>query len=284
MLTKLIERCVPCSRRQEVADLSQQREELVTRTDGVSEDEIHFIIPVADFPRFEERKPAEGVQLNIGHFMFLYRYNTTKENFKRPGPDHEWVMYFFRDRRSIYLIKGWVPTKLSYLNYISQKSSVFTGVKRNARFQKLNQFAKSSTSESSNSIYSDGCLQEQLVPGDRLPTPSASVCSLLPKSAYTGDCGAINSWSRHVKPGNAEYTRSGLGTTNPYVHSSASMDQLTKEIFAVIEGQPLDKGYVRGGDPRWMVKSTIDTRDRRYRPGAAKGPRTRPVMREKYML
>lgn len=277
MLTKLIGRCLQCSIQEDQERLNEQVKDSPRKRQGISSEELHFIIPSCDFLNYEFRKPEPGPELSVGEYMYFYRYVTTKNNFKQPGPDHRWVLYFFRDRGCIHLLKGWVPTSSGYEIYKQHEKVLLASITGKAELPNSGRCDENNALRLKNNELKKAIVNE-LESKDRVQSPLVNLCSLQRKSAC--NWGVNSSWSRHLASGS--YDNVPFQVASP-VYSSASMDQLTKEIHAVIDGKSLKQICpMRGRRIQGMVTSTIDTRDRKVRPGAAKGSRKPPILSSQF--
>jgi hypothetical protein len=248
--------------------------------------EFNFVVPQKDYDRFAEMKPKDGAILTVCQYMFLYMYIIAAGNSKEPGPDFERVVYYFWDNSSLFVMKGWVPTKAderTLVANLSKKIRQFSPIESKSVYVK----AKSSCTDDGKIPSATGLCDLDAAFGLRSESRNVppQIFSGPPRVKSTYNWGVINTWSRHMAPESEDYEPVYIydrlrQATLPSDSNISPLEMLDREIENAIEGNFVSEnyGFRRPNKYNTMVFSTLDTRDRRVRPRAAKGQRTRHVI------
>ncbi|KAL4235308.1 hypothetical protein ACF0H5_006943 [Mactra antiquata] len=220
---------------------------------------LHFIIPQKHYDEFVKMKPEDNEILNLRQYMFLYKFTRMFEMRKCPGKDYERVSYVFADRNVTYWLQGWIPTRPLPAPKPDDIDDMFYNL------HTMRQYEKNVMASQKLSSYSYGNITnwsrhntETFSTGDEY-IPAA----LLPRQRL-----AIFSDENH-----------NIFHKVPKYKSESPKDIVKlPENINEIQTTPVNKlntGTVHRVGACVVTTSTFNTRDRRFRPKAAKGPRTR---------
>lgn len=270
---KLFGRCFPGLLTNEYGDALRRYHEQIT-------EEFHFVIPRKDLKRFLEIRPQEGAILTVSQFMFLYKYFTLTMNEEEPAPDYERVFYFFHDRSSTFLLKGWVPTaSCPEEAYVSERKLLLNNINNNLKFYRNNgteqsvylKAGKTSSvaSKIPNSMSQGLChsVSELELESDSRMLPTMFTAAM-PQRKSTYNWGIINTWSRHMAPESEDLAPLDLfkSSKQTVLRTESTMNQLeelNKDILSVIEGKSAGHLSRKPKKPSGMVLSTIEARGNR---------------------
>ena len=244
--------------------------------------EFSFVVPRKDFAKFADMKPEDGGLLTVGQYMFFYMY-TTRGKCKEPGPDYERVQYYFWDNSSLFRMKGWVPTLADEKTLLTNLNKKIQNLRSNERmpvYVKDKNISEdditTTTGNARPDVGSQSRSESKLVP--------LVVNAGPPRVKSTYNWGVINTWSRHMAPESEDhdpvyiYDRFRQATL-PSSSNISPLAMLDRDIEDAIEGRSINYEQMsRSNSSTGMVVSTSDTRDRRVRPRAARGQRTRPMI------
>ena len=249
--------------------------------------EFQFVVPRKDFERFAIMKPENGAILTVGQYMFFYQYVISAGSCKEPGPDFERVLYYFWDNSSMFLLKGWVPTVKDIKKGYIPENTLISNLNRKVREFKPNDASPVYIKEKSK--YADESKSPVVVCPPSIGSKVECESRMAPTEVFAGpprvkstyNWGVINTWSRHMAPESEDhdpvyiYDRFRQAAL-PSCSNISPLAKLDRDINNAIEGKSInnDHGPRQPKETKGMVASTLDTRDRRVRPGAAKGQRT----------
>ncbi|KAL4240952.1 hypothetical protein ACF0H5_001735 [Mactra antiquata] len=224
---------------------------------------LHFIIPQKHYEEFVKMKPEDDEILNLRQYMYLYKFTRMFEMRKCPGKDYERASYMFADRDISFWLQGWIPTKplpepkTDDISVAKYNLHTVLPCKKNAIHPHQNTYIGGNITNWSRQYAEPVNSGNEKMPVQLLPRQRLAIFSDENRSIF------------HELP---KYS----SESPTYVAESPEdvREVHTRELETTAVNQFYNSTVHRVGSCV-VTTSTFNPRDRRLRPKAAKGQRTR---------
>ncbi|KAL4234086.1 hypothetical protein ACF0H5_005739 [Mactra antiquata] len=72
---------------------------------------LHFVVPRTRYDEFANMKLDEGDILDVSQYMYLYQFTSMIELYEPPSKSYKSASYVFTDRNKSFWLNGWIPIK-----------------------------------------------------------------------------------------------------------------------------------------------------------------------------